>query len=709
MKQRTHVASILFMILFYMAAGCADRSWKDWNAQPGLFSAPWTRQKQIGKVEQYRREFGEISLSKPVVVSKPEKLKIDFQLSAKEIYNDIGLQAASRVGQFEAVSFRGAAKFEAATIPEHTVTPVGPAAGLGAMQALVDAATKDPKPENLEILASVLKAGIEAAKPLAEPVTIPEQKALGAPDLPENISDKRAKEFFDAAKVFDPLSSLRLNTVTRLTETANAHYHLRLHEIFSDIEQFKLDKEDKVVLLAGFITVSPGSITGNGFTAECVLKLQVGNAVGMSDVPVISLFPSAIGQNMDLQSLFALQRSLAIKLQAAGFVFGGTGQFDWSQIDSLNTRSLNQRVTISAFNRGHSNQIGWRIRGEYWAASPNAKWQGRLIDPGDAVLMQDVNVPILMVGIVPKDIAKTAEVTMATIANPQQDSTKGIAALKGEWTTAFRNTESFHLPEGNNDATSEPTNEALPLLSLKPMISIAIETRWIPEYEDSARSYPEISSIEGLYRAEVADDLTNSSCLYCTSMGDKNHCKHIAPPKGHYRNTAEPILRESLRHAIAPIYSFTVSYPRDAASKSLALSDAHPLQLPFDRASAMVLTGDGFNKDMQVFVGPLVAKVLTVSNDKTIAAVVVDPTSMSSRLPVGGRIQIVAANGQTTLKEKEASFLIPPERPDKARTTFEFKTDGKPDRTLDVSDTGGGAKAEALKAFDPSKDKDDKK
>lgn len=736
--------SLIGLAIVSTQFACEGRSWKDWNVEPGVFAKPWDDDKKIQKIQQYHQEFGEIALSRPVVVSKPDRIKLDFQLTAKDIYNDIGIQAASRVGQFEAVSFRGAGKFEVPTIPEHTETPIGPAVGISGLQALVDAATQDPKPENLEILASVLKSALEAAKPLAEPVTIPARPPLGTPELPENIADARIKELSDAAKVFDPLPALRLNAVSRLTETANAHYHMRLHELFSDVDQIKAADSEEPVLLAGFITICPGSITEGGYVAETLVSIYLEYNNRNTPVPVVSLFPSAIGQNLDLQSLFALQRSLALKMQAAGYVFGGAGQFDWAKLDQLNTRSLNQRVTVSSFNRGHSNQIGWRVRGEYWAASDSAKWKGRLINPGDAVLMQDVSLPTLMVALIPKEvkaISQAAQEAVKTIAE-LEELLKPAPAVETKKLKAWRkrfikliekikdidvpvveSTKQLYMPPNSwiekNEILAKmvetrlttagatwdledfekPLDEAKTSLDLwikdgRPFIRFDIGTNWIPENSQEVASYPELSAREGYYRAQVADRLSKNA----TAEADKGI-------SGTYEHTWNCVIPESMLNGISPALVCRVPFPIDPPKEGPTIRDFYPTTLPFDRASALLVTGSNFQKDMRVLVGPLAATVLAVSSRGNAAVVAVDPSGVSSHLPMGGKVRVMTAVGTSELSANELTFVETPRRSEQPKTTFEFKKNGKTERTLEVIESLGGAKPDALKSINPCDEK----
>lgn len=738
MRAMSGTAWFFLLGVFAFSVGCEQRSWKDWN-HPRV---GWDEDEQIRRMEKYHREFGEIALSRPVVVSKPDKIKLDFQLSAKDIYSDIGIQVGSRIGQFEAASFRGAGKFEAPIIPEHTETPIGPAVGLGGLQAIVEAATKDPKPENLEVLASVLKAAIEAAKPLAEPVTVPARNPLSAPDLPENLAEKRVKEFADAAKIFDPLPGLRLNAVNRFTETANAYYHMRLHELFSDIDQIKAADSEEPVLLAGFITICPGSITSSGYIAETVFAPYLEFGTHTVAMPVVSLFPSAIGQNLDLQSMFTLQRSLALKMQAAGYAFGGAGQYDWSKLDELNTRSLNQRVTVSAFNRGQAMQVGWRIRGEYWAAGSGAKWRGRLVNSGDAVLMQDISLPVMLVAIAPKMVKGVLQAT--------QDHNKLLVELEellkpapnvdkdklGAWLERIRNLirrikvldnpsalESSQLITllndwiGKNETLAKkveerlarpgvvwdihefgsPMSEAREAMEMwvkdwRPSLRCDIHTAWIPEREDDYKKYPELATIEGKYRAQVVDGL-----------GRSGPTRAKTGTLGTYEHTWNCVAHDAIRDGVSPTVVIKFPFPIDAPKQKPTISDVYPTRLPTDRAAALVVTGESFQKDMQVVVGPHSARVLAAATN--VAVVLVDPVAVSTRLPVGGKVRVVTGAGASELSATTVEFTESPERSDRPRTLFEFKSNGQTTHSLDVTELSGGARPEVLKAFDPCREK----
>jgi hypothetical protein len=596
---RAAIGSVAILIAVGPTGAC---SWKNMHLRDP--------EEIVEKFGEYHRKFGEIAVGRPVLINDAAAMKVSFGFTARELYEGIGLEFAARVGQFDVQSFKGALKFELPTV----TLPVGGASGglkediaTGLAQALLVAAGGGQAVQ-VSAIAEVLQAAL-AARSGAAPASQPTDEADGAgagaetrqtitrsplelPALPDNAAATRVAAPADAANVFGPLPEVQLRQSLKLVEANNTFSLMRLLELRSDPSTFELPPGYEPVLMIGSITVSPGTVTRSGFLAEVTLKLSLSDeegealkAIKYKPISAHSLVPTGFGQNMSLQSLTASQRDLALALSAAGYSAAGQALLESSRLSQQNILGVNQRVTISAFTRGVTNQFGYRIRGEAWSAAPTS------LEPAPVELLQELNLPFaVIVGLPRKDIEDQIEA-------------KVQVALRS-----------------------------------------SIETRWVPATEERARDvalwHPELELMEGYYRAHAADSLRKKSEAWIhENRGNVDH---------HYREQWARNAVDSIYPSGLSGYNYVsglASHRKAAATTSPPeISDVYPTSVPRDRQSIILIRGAHFGSQ-PVFTLAGVPATTVQLLDEGIAAVVVDPVGVTSIPAVKGNVAVATANG----------------------------------------------------------------
>ncbi len=641
----------------------------------------------VEKFGEYHRKFGEIAVGRPILLKDPSAMKVDLGFTARQLYDDIALDFAGRVGRFDVRSFRGALKFEAPTVTIPAAQPSLKEEIASQMaQALLEKVAAGGDANGAAALAEVLKSALlpnasvspaaaDAGSPSADGAAAPApetasaeaqgnggaaapitRSALGLPDLPENAAAARVAELADEAGVFAALPEVELSQPLRMRQATNNYSLMKLIELGSDPNNYRMPKGHEAVLVIGNITVSPGTITRRSFVAEVSLKFTLtdeeGDTVkrssGASYKPsmVRSLLPSGFGQNMNLQSLTASQRDLALALSAAGYVAAGQALLASSELMQRNLQSVNQRVSIAAFQRGSTNEFGYRIRGEQWAVNPDS------FDPEAVDLLQEVNLPYAVIATIPYEGYK-------------KDVARGLAYT------------------GSNAAPTilRPGTDLFWRLS--------VETRWIPADERKARDaawwYPELNLMEGMYRAHAADSLYAQSERWIDeSKGKDTH---------HWRE-------QWARNAVDAIFASGVSAynyvlpleeePPKTPGRPF-IGHVYPETVPHDRPSVVLVTGSDFGAEPVFTFAGVPGKLIGTFADGAAAAVTVDPSGLKPIWPATGRVAVAAEGGAAENSVIVFTFSSPPSSPAATPTTM-IKKDGQP--VLTIEEQAGGARRE---------------
>ena len=614
----------------------------------------WDREEKIAQFAKYHRKFGEIAVGRPVVISKRDALKFELGLTARDLYDAVGTQFAGRLGQFDVASFRGALAFQAPTVPVLSAsTELRDGLVSNITQTLLENAAGDASAVTSQTLAGILVTALtgqvaattEEPPPDEEPE--PETAVLAPMALPANAAAARSAELANQANVFGPLPPLTLRTRDRASEAHASFTHIRLLELFSNPAQFGMPEGVQPILLAGNITVSPGTVTKEGFIAEVSLKLSLADRDGevpfgqYHAIPVISVFPSTVGQNMDLQSLTAYQRDLALQLSAAGYGSAGQALLESSRLTQTNLRGLNQRVSISSFTRGATNHFGYRIRGEVWAANPNG------MTPESVELLQDINVPFVAVALEPINTAIKAVTAAMKRSDPN-------FAVDRDYFT----------------------------------MRMDVETRWIAADEWTARKaawwHPELRPIEGFYRARVADTLwVEDGEAIATLKAEKDNGKYVHFQQQWSRTAPQSVLSSGMSG-----YKYILPLPAEPKEPGRPrIAGFFPKSVPVDRRSVVIVTGSDFGKaPLFTFAGVRGELIKTYQGGK-VAAVVVDPVGIPPLTTRDGGVGVVTSGGAHNTKDGFA--FVEAYRPPNRTTTIKDGT-----IKLEFIEVHGGAKPE---------------
>ena len=606
----------------------------------------WPFEKKIDKLEEYHHKYGEIMVSRPIFAKEAGFFEFKLSLTARELYDDVGLQIAGRFGDFDVAGFRGALKLQAPDVAAQTVQPFGNQMAFAFAETLLSNASADPSPENSAIIADLLKASLSVAAPTTQPTVRPARQALDVPDLPTNEAAQKAKAFADAAKIFEGVDAgeLKMRARDRATEAANAHYHIKMLELFSNPAHQHLNKGEKFAFLVGNITVAPGRITREGFIAEVTFRFTYADIYGRGTADafdVVSVFPSSVGQNTSLQALAASQRDIALQFQAAGYVAAANALYEQSRINQSNVASVNQVVSLSSFIRGSGEQLGFRIRGEY---APVDLTNYDIRDGArPVVLLQDLNIPIVMAAKTSKTVAEAGLSVLYPDRRILRDDLKQIERdLDGVERTltqtrlqvkqAKQDPRSLALLMGTSRALEqrqqELEEERLRLQEeLKIYIRMDVETRWVPVRKHDARHvfwwHRELRVRDGLYRAKVADKLRTETRARLAELGISG--QNPRPPVDKWREVQWlRTVPDFLLHGGLSGYIYQLNALEDPPSSkpnAPIVTGVYPTTLPSDRP-----------KDAQFVFGGVLAETIKVVAGGKAALVKVDPRVVNQPL-----------------------------------------------------------------------------
>ncbi|HOW70467.1 MAG TPA: hypothetical protein PKY77_07695 [Phycisphaerae bacterium] len=656
---------------------------------------------QVKAFEEYHTRFGEIAVTKPFVVAEQGFFKIDFELNAKQLYDDVTLQVAAKLGTFDVASFKSALTIEAPTIPEHAVQPIRNQIAYKIAERLLQSTAASP-----EANASLLESLLGVAAPAAQAVTVPEQNATDAPELPENDAAARAQELAGQAKAYEGLSAVKLRARDRITEATNAFYHMRLHELSSDPGQLQMPGGIGVHVLVGNISVMPGTVTKEDFIAEVTLRF-VAFGKGTQDplpdeVTTVSVFPSAAGQNMEIESLSAYQRDIALQLKAMGYSAAANALAERSRLNTADIKSANQRISISSFARRSA--LGFRIRGEYMATNLDDYRVKEGARP--VVLLQDINVPfVVMVAarndalyslaaarahVTAGDPAAALKVLQKVNANIPSVGSSSTATDRAsnpakravrDAVTAVETAEALDRrgrPSPPSNSRSQP-NETAPMeetqalsralrsiaeaqAALAPDLQVQVETRWVPA-TDKARHrvawcYPELGAMQGLYRAQVADRLEQQLPAAQTPQKTSDRCGEYGPVGSHERQWYDSTPRSLAESGLSAWVYRLPKLEADPGPDVPRLTSVCPISLPINRSSVVVVTGRHLEGCTFLF-GPVHGKLIGVFGQGQAAVVEIDPIGLSP-IPPGAYELSVTGPGGTDRLPTSVRFDAPP-------------------------------------------------
>ncbi len=666
--------------------GCA--SWKYYDT--------WNEYQFADKVHEYRQKYGEISVSQPVVVKSQKAFRFELGMKPDDFYKQVGTQARARFGEFETTGFRGAVKLEAPVIPEHTVQPVAPKVITAALGALLGGASEDgadaATPEDKKLLAEVLKAALGAYEGTLTDRTIPEQKPISV-TAPENLSAQANAQTAAASKIVEGLAGgpeLGYRPRDRVTEAANTFFHARLLETFSDPGNLRTPDGMEPLVIAGGITVTPGSITRKGFFTEIIMRAVIlldGKEVELltaDKTPVrpqfLSVFPTMVGQNMDLETIQSVRHDLALQLLASGYVAAADAVYDKSRIYQAAARSLNQRVSISSFTRPSYGQIGFRIRGEYWAAEPEKVDAHHGVGFEPSTLLEPVSLPFVVLMYAPG---------APSIPKKSSGGTQSIASVLAQREALTQDIE--------NSMAADPTNtraiqEFQARLDELPRIDVRLDIsqRWIPEDAGDATKYSDISLRESEYRAQAADHWKEK--LLGHRYANPNGTHELDWNRGQWM---------TLPGAILDATSFRIPLSSDPAPR---ISSAIPGILTKGGNSSLVIDGQNFGDSPLCLLGGVrgtdvkLADYIGTNNERRQVLIASFDLSKESFDDQKRDVVVITPGGEARLAQHVK--LAKPAAPTKAkpRTTIVVEQGGDTSKVT-IEDEDGGAKDAAFKSI----------
>ncbi|MBP7935161.1 MAG: hypothetical protein KA354_10990 [Phycisphaerae bacterium] len=679
--QNSRPVCVLVWLACLVSVGCDN--WRN-----GVHRWPRLPDK-VKALEEYHTRFGEIAVTKPFVVAQQDFFKIDFELNAKQLYDDVTFQVAAKLGTFDVASFKSALTLEALTIPEHAVQPIRNQIAYKIAESLLQSNAASP-----EANASLLESLLGVAAPAAQAVTVPEQNATDAPELPENDAAARAKELADQAKAYEGLSVVKLRARDRITEAANAFYHMRLHELSSDPGQLQMPGGIGVHVLVGNISVSPGTVTKEDFIAEVTLRfvaLRKGTQDPSPDeVTTVSVFPSAVGQNMEIESVSAYQRDIALQLKAMGYSAAANALAERSRLNTADIKSANQRISISSFSRLSS--LGFRIRGEYMAANLDDYRVKEGARP--VVLLQDISVPFVVMVAARNDalyslasarthvaardpaaalrMLRQVDAKIPSVRSNCKATDRAGDSPRRAVCAAIQALEAAEAVDGKTHQkppynTTRKPNETAPMkdmqalsralrsiaeaqAALVPDLQVQIESRWVPATEKARNRvawwYPELGAMQGLYRAQVADKLKEQlPTAPQTPQKTSHHCCKFEPSGSYkqqwYDSTPLSLAESGLS---AWVYRLSKLEP-DPGPGVPKLTGVCPTSLPTTRNSVVIVTGRNLEECTFLF-GPVLGKLVGVFGQGQAAVVEIDPIGLSP-IPPGVYDAYVTGPGGT--------------------------------------------------------------
>ncbi len=668
--------------------------------------------------QRYAIRFGSISVAEPVAV-KAEPFAFNLGMTAKELYAAIAqsIQVAGRFGNFTVTDVNAALRLTAPTIPAHTVNPVGQKLAIDIAQAVLKKSQENMSPENLaaltQMFTTLMSGGLPTTLPAfglpdystaigglaPQPTSMPEVKALPAPELGANPAAARLKELGDQAGINAPFSQGPTKRVSEsISGSADAFEQQQVLQVLSRLAEFRSNKNLHVQPFVTVISVAPGSVTSSGFVAEAAIRMKVyrreagparDSAAGSSrrvylkQVNIIGLHPTGIGQGMDLENFFALQNNLMLKLIAEGYVASAAGQAAISQLQQAHARTINQRILVSSFQRASVGEVGFHIRGEYWSTDPmKFGKEGHTIKPGQAVLLQDVSVPVVCFAILDRQVL---DPHFSRAAHPESPR------------PFVKPTSGFSIPT--------PVLEKPPSTSDAPRLEIDISTTWVPEAEADFPSrlrflrpvsrYPELEPQQSYYRSRVAD------LLYNWKSRRTNDLRGIAESGDDSQSFAYGYFAAGPEQAIASVVATAtldqeLPIPPEAEDpKEPSVTECFPAEVPADRASFIVIRGGSFTDSMKVTAAGLAADLVGTFDKGRVALVRVDPT-MSGLKPraVIGELRVVTDGGSNGTPIK---FSVP-EPQDNAmpnRSVIRYRGPDSQPYTIETESTSGAETSRA--------------